>query len=349
MGGSETDGGLFEFDQLSDSSDDGGDTDPPDESDRPDPPDDGAGSPMSGRSGPSAEGGSADPATTSNEPITRTDASDDDGSESSSGSDADDPPDPPDDGGNGDSAFYEIDPVEESQQAFRFAEKRSRAAAETAYKHAAGSWFGRQIKRYTSPQVRKRLDEVFSRRMLGSVLVGGAFSKIVETSIGVAFGDSSLWYPVMWAAVFSLSTVVFVWWEHLSRRASEAAEKASETAEKATETASEAAEKATETASEAAEKATEAAAEATGEATPPAAKGGTAKRPEEPSATASAGARRPTAVHSRRRSAERRPNKRFAGESGERLVELTDKEQEPVYEGGGFKNAGDAPTEGSER
>lgn len=343
MGESSADAGLFEFDQLSDSE---GGEDPSDTPDQPDPPDDdSANNEPSTPEGADSTTDEADPTASTGDTSSSTEDEGGDSGEETSGDDAPDPPDPSDDG----SGFYEFNPVEESQTAFQFAEKQSRAAAESAYKHAAGSLIGRFVRKYTNPEVRKRLDEVFSRRMLGSVFVGGAFSKIIESSIEVYFGASSVCRPVMWLTIFSSSTIVFVWWEHLTRRASEAAEKASETADKASEAASETADKASEAASEAAQKASETASEATGNApeseTAEVVSAGVTNavgaREGGASAATRAGENRPIAV--RFRSPARRPNKRF--EDGERASELIETDRESVelaFEGSGFENPADA-------
>ena len=370
MGGSDDDTGRFEFGQSADSTGE----DPPDQ---PDPPDSDGGEPTtvsqpSTAASTKPTGSESDDEPTdepTNEPSTtpeRTDTAkerpadaggtqstgdggDAEQASNSEGSDAPDPPDPSDDGGSGQGGF-EFDPVTESQKAFEFAEQQSRAAAESAYSRAKQTWFWKLLKRYTSPEVRQRLDEVFSRRMLGSVLVGSAFTKIIESGVEMALGASGVWRPVMWTVIFVVSTVIFVWWDQLSRRASEAAEKASEAASEAAEKASETAEKASETASEAAEKASEATDGEPAEPERPAevVGAGVSKAAENraggATAATRAGGKRPSAVRSRSRAPDRRPNKRFA--TPERAVDGVDAadadESEPVYEGEGFKNPGRA-------
>lgn len=343
MGGSSDDAGLFEFDQLSDP---GSGTDPPDP---PDPPDDG-----------SDERAVAEESTTTGEAEQSAASSpgSDDSAESSadggssSGSDAPDPPDPSD-GGSG---SWNFDPVEESQAAFQFAEQQSRAAAESAYGHVLESPLGWLIKRYTNPEVRKRLDEVFSRRMLGSVMVGGAFSKIIESVLGASLGSSSVLLPIAWTLVFLVATLVFVWWEQLARQANEAAEKASEAASEAAEKASETAEKASEAASEAAsgKDPSTKTSEMVGAGVTQAA----GNREEGATAAIRAGGRRPTAVRSRSRrpdrpsnAPDRRPNERFddGTERGRADDAGDDVADADPFEGSGFENPADAVREGSGR
>ena len=368
MGGPNDDG-PFEFDQLPESESDGDLSDPPQpdadahENDLLPPYDD-------------SEGDGATPdfdiervaAAASNEPSTGEPSGSADSSAdgSGSGNDPSDPSDPPDDG------VWEFDPVEESQAAFEFAESRSMAAAETAYDRATHNPLSRVIRKYTSPEVRDRIDEVFSRRMLGSVLVGGAFTQIITVSIDAMLHETAWWEIMIWVAIFISSLFIFVWWERLAHGASEAAVEA---AAKASEAANEAAEKASETAekaSETAEKASEAASEATSSDSPGKAASGMAgpgvappsgKDAEGSTAATRPGGKRPSAVRSRSRTAahhattpERQPNKRFENEADgavpydEVLDEAAAATDDP-FAGGGFKNSGDAEefTEGSER
>lgn len=226
--------------------------------------------------------------------------------------DAPDPPDQPD--GQDDGSFYDIDPVDGSKKAVDFAENQSKAAYEFAYEGATKNPLARLIRRYTSPEVRNRIDEVFSRRMLGSVLVGGAFSKIIESCIGVYFNTASQWRPVAWAVVFVLATTAFVWWDHLAEKATEAAESATEAATEAADKASKKAEEAGQAASQAAD----AAAEATGSGSKNSGEGsttsgsGNAERPTgQRAATRGSGGLPGIKRVSRGGGPNRRPNKRF--------------------------------------
>lgn len=266
-----------------------------------------------------------------------------------------------------DGGFYDIDPVDESQKAFNFAEKQSKAAYEFAYKEATQNPLARLLRKYTNQKVRRRLEQVFSRKMLGSVFIGMAFTNIINVSVHAYLRKNSAvpwWEPLIWLVVFWSAVAVFVWWERLARKASEAATKAAESASEAAETASEAAESASEKAEAATEAASQAAETATETATD--AKTGNTKAPKPTKldgkgqtagayAPDDAGRRRAPA---RRRAPDRRPNKRFRGESTtqERLSSFEDGhagEQDAAEEfeqrqfeelpqqGGGFKNAGE--------
>ncbi|GAB7095705.1 hypothetical protein JCM30237_28590 [Halolamina litorea] len=392
MGESSDDAGTFEFDQLSDSGDDPPDQpDPPDGAGDRNAPSrsqnhDGRGAtarkgasserdeefdfdsvpedtPPDGATGP--ESGAE--AAVSNEPTAKDgwgdgeaaggDDSPGDGEEasgSSAGSDDPDPPDPSDGSGESGSGF-EFDPVTESRKAFHFAEKQSRAAAETAYSRVKGTWLWNLVKRYTSPEVRKRLDEVFSRRMLGSVLVGGAFTQIITVTIDAVLHDTAWWEIFVWVGVFFASLIIFVWWERLAHSASEAAaqaaEKATETAEKASEAASQAAEKASEAADEATDDTPEqhtaevvgagvrrASDRRDGGGTKPS-NGANGAKPMGATAATRAGGKRPSAVRSRARGPERQPNKRY---ETERVTDgVAGRDPPAVFEGGKFANPGD--------
>jgi hypothetical protein len=272
---------------------------------------------------------------------------------SRSGNDPSDPSDPPDDGGGG---VWEFDPVQESQAAFQFAEDRSLAAAETAYDRATHNPLTRLVRKYTSPEVRDRIDEVFSRRMLGSVLVGGAFTEIIKVATDAMLHETAWWEIFVWVAIFITSLFIFVWWERLAHGASEAA---AEAAEKASEAASEAAEKASEAASEAT------ASESPGKAASGMAGPGVAPPTGDEGATAAtrAGGKRPSAVRSRSRSAthhantpEREPNKRFEHDDEgavpyNDVVDEAEAATRDPFEGSGFEDPGEAREfrEGTER
>lgn len=385
---SDADAGAFEFGDIADGADDiadavdfsgpdfldeeeddsdDDDTDPPDEPD-PDSDDDAAGEPevvsVAGDTqepevvattddGPAQAGGTAASADGPGQQEERgSTASSGDGSESSDPEeDEPDPPDEPDGDGSSEGSFYDIDPVDKSQKAFNFAEDQSKAAYEYAYEGATKNPLARFLRKYTSREARERIDEVFSRRMLGSVLVGGAFSKIIETCVEVYFGASSVWRPVMWAIIFVVATVVFVWWDRLAQKASEAAKSASEAASEAAESASQKAEEASEAASKAAEAASAAD------------DGGDEERTREtttdsgvdPTGTGQTADTRSNGVAGIKRARRgsgpnRRPNRRFFSDS--RVADRPDyfsegSEFEQIElddipgEGGGFKNAGD--------
>ncbi|MFC6733422.1 MULTISPECIES: hypothetical protein [unclassified Haladaptatus] len=132
------------------------------------------------------------------------------------------------------------------------------------------------------PIVRRRLDEIFSRQLLGAVLVGAGAAKIVEKVINIVLGPSDVRQLVGWTVMFFLAIALFVWWERVAKAANSAAERvgdatgvtgdeqvaeeAFDTAVRAEETAADALEVAQESTLEAAKaitKADEAAARAT--------------------------------------------------------------------------------------
>lgn len=256
-----------------------------------------------------------------------------------------------DDGSDG--AFYNIDPVDESEKAFNFAEKQSKAAYEFAYKEATQNPLTKLLRKYTSRQVRERLDQVFSRKMLGSVFIGMSATNIVMVSVDAYLRKNPTvpwWEPLLWMGIFGLSVFVFVWWERLARKATEAANQAAESATEAAESASKKAEAASEAASQAAETATETATggdevETTSKPTTLNGKGQTA-------GGYTGGKRAPA----RRRAPDRRPNKRFEQESTtqQRLSTYEGEAFEQVeldalpQQGGGFENAGVAEPESAE-
>lgn len=84
---------------------------------------------------------------------------------------------------------------------------------------------------------RDRIDEVFSRQMLGSVAVGSSFMKVVEWSVTsltkYLYTSSAPWGSVvsnlmLWSLAFILSVFIFVYWDDIERRYEEAKEKAEE-------------------------------------------------------------------------------------------------------------------------
>lgn len=88
---------------------------------------------------------------------------------------------------------------------------------------------------YGDYKVRKQIDQIFSRQMLGAVLLGkfvGDYAAILATR----YLGTDLGYGVGALFIF----VFFVYWEKISARAKESAEKAKEKAEEAKEKAEEA-------------------------------------------------------------------------------------------------------------
>lgn len=95
----------------------------------------------------------------------------------------------------------------------------------------------------------KRLDELFSRDVLGAVLFGAAVSKVVEKInilltfgiiiyvLEIGLGKSKVYIAVILIVWWSLETVFFIYlyvkWEKTVKRAAEKAEKATEAASEA--------------------------------------------------------------------------------------------------------------------
>lgn len=65
-----------------------------------------------------------------------------------------------------------------------------------------------------STKTRNRLDEVFSRQMLGSILVGAAVGKIIEKFLNIFF-MTTVDLLVGWSIAFVLFTFLFVYWERI--------------------------------------------------------------------------------------------------------------------------------------
>ena len=71
-------------------------------------------------------------------------------------------------------------------------------------------------------KARRRLDEVFSRNVLGSVLLGAAAGKIVEKALNLVAGSTAS-LLVAWTLAFGVFLLTFVWWEEIEAAAKEAA------------------------------------------------------------------------------------------------------------------------------
>lgn len=143
--------------------------------------------------------------------------------------------------------------------ALQYARDRSQAA----YDSAASNPVVQFIRNVKTPHVRRRVEEVFSREMLGSVLVGATVARMMEVSVSVIYGAVPAWRILTWVGFFTASVALFVYWDHVAKKASKAADEATDKASEAAEKATEAADQATDTAKEATEKATEAADQAT--------------------------------------------------------------------------------------
>lgn len=86
-------------------------------------------------------------------------------------------------------------------------------------------------------RVRRRLEEMFNRKVMTSVLVGGAMSKMVERGFVRFLAPDRAVDIVLfgaWTASFVLFVLVSIYWERLAKAASEAADAAEEAAEGAT-------------------------------------------------------------------------------------------------------------------
>lgn len=94
-------------------------------------------------------------------------------------------------------------------------------------------------------RAREAWDEVFSRDVLGSVLLGGATGKFVENmvTLSVLFvvgpGAHPLWETFArlcaWTVGIVVGIYVFTYWHRVQSAAADAAESAKETVEEATE------------------------------------------------------------------------------------------------------------------
>lgn len=98
-------------------------------------------------------------------------------------------------------------------------------------------------------KAREAWDEVFSREMLGAVIIGSATGKIVETTIVLLF-PSEVGQLVAWIGAAIVGVYVFVLWHRIADVGGEKVEDAAETAadvkEKAEEKAADVKEKADE-------------------------------------------------------------------------------------------------------
>lgn len=68
---------------------------------------------------------------------------------------------------------------------------------------------------------RQRLNEIFSRQMLGAVLVGSSASKIVEKIINLV-AATTFSELIAWTITFFVAIFVFVYWERLEHAAKSA-------------------------------------------------------------------------------------------------------------------------------
>jgi ABC-type dipeptide/oligopeptide/nickel transport system permease component len=79
-----------------------------------------------------------------------------------------------------------------------------------------------------------RIDQIFSRKMLGSVLVGSTAGKIVEKIIEL-ISNTTFSALIAWIVAFIIAVVLFVWWDEIQSAtvdtAGDAKEKVSDTIE----------------------------------------------------------------------------------------------------------------------
>jgi hypothetical protein len=61
------------------------------------------------------------------------------------------------------------------------------------------------------------IDELFSRRMLGSVLVGGAAGKVVEKTLNLISPETAD-LLILWTLAFVIFTIVFVFWNRIESK-----------------------------------------------------------------------------------------------------------------------------------
>lgn len=69
--------------------------------------------------------------------------------------------------------------------------------------------------------VRKRIDEIFSRRMLGSVLLGSSAGKVVEKLLNLIF-DTTFTLFIGWSVSFVVFAVLFIYWDVIETAVDEA-------------------------------------------------------------------------------------------------------------------------------
>lgn len=74
-------------------------------------------------------------------------------------------------------------------------------------------------------RTRQRLEEIFSRDVLGSVLVSLAAGKIVEQLVVIA-APARPARLVAWTVAFAVFVALFVYWERVAKKAAEVAEAA---------------------------------------------------------------------------------------------------------------------------
>lgn len=93
--------------------------------------------------------------------------------------------------------------------------------------HKVGASVDQSVKqlRDRRRRTRQRLEEIFSRDVLGSVLVSLAAGKIVEQLVVIA-APSRPARLVAWSVTFAVFVWLFVHWERVAKKAAEVAEAA---------------------------------------------------------------------------------------------------------------------------
>lgn len=84
-------------------------------------------------------------------------------------------------------------------------------------------------------EARKAWEEVFSREVLGAVVLGSAAGKLVENVIRLLIegGQTAVSYIIAWAFALVVGVVIFVKWHAIAAAAAQKAEQAAEKVEEA--------------------------------------------------------------------------------------------------------------------
>lgn len=80
-------------------------------------------------------------------------------------------------------------------------------------------------------KTREAIEEVFSRDVLGAVVLGTAAGKTVESIIRIWVEGASatnIGYLLAWLVAFHIGVAVFVYWHEITEAAKEAAEEATD-------------------------------------------------------------------------------------------------------------------------
>ncbi len=73
-----------------------------------------------------------------------------------------------------------------------------------------------------------RVDQIFSRKMLGSVFVGSTAGKIVEKIIELV-SSTTITELISWTVAFVIAVMLFIWWDEVESAAVDTATSAKET------------------------------------------------------------------------------------------------------------------------